>query len=150
MMNKKGSEEIALSYIIYTVLLIVFAVGMFMVVNNHRNGGAVWEDFYAKEVVKMIDNARVGDEIFIDVQKASEIARDNEVPLSSIFTFNNIKNEVCVKLATRRGCYSYFNEVDVIPDTDFGLVTSNGKYVNVLHLNITEVQKKEVVHVGFE
>jgi len=144
-MNKKGSEEIALSYIVYTILLIVFAVGMFAVVNNYRNGGAVWEDFYAKEIVKMIDNARVGDELYIDVQTATEIARGNQIPLSSIFSFNNVKNEVCVKLATRKGCYSYFNEVDVIPDSDFVLTAASGKYVNVLHLNITEVQKKEVV-----
>jgi hypothetical protein len=149
MINKKGSEgEIAFDYIIYTVLLVVFALSMFMVVNNYKSGGAVWEDFYAKEIVKVINNARVGDEITLDVHKATEIAKENEQSFSLIFSFDNQKNEVCVKLGSRKSCYKYFNEVDIIEPQIILAVPSKteNKYVNVLRFNVSEVQKKEVTN----
>jgi len=147
-MNKKAVEgELMFEYIIFIVVILLFAAGMFTVVNNYRNGGAVWEDFYAKEVVKVINNARPGDEIFLDVQKASEIAKKNEQSLSTIFSFDNMHNEVCVKLGQRRGCYSYFNEVDIInPEIKLAVPSvSEGRYVNMLHFNISEVRKENVV-----
>jgi len=148
MINKKATEgELIFDYIIFITVLVLFTAGMFAVINNYKNGAAVWEDFYAKEVVKVINNAKAGDEIFLDVHKATEIAKKNEQSFSSIFLFNNLNNEVCVKIGEKRSCYSYFNDVDIIP---LGIELAvpdkiSGKYVNVLHFNVTEVQKKDEI-----
>jgi len=147
MMNKKAVEgELMFEYVIFIVVILLFVAGMFAVVNNYRNGGQVWTDFYAKEIVKVIDNARPGDEISLDVYKATEIAKKNEQSLSAIFSFNNINNEVCVKLGEKRGCYSYFNEVDIInPEIKLAVPSvSEKRYVNMLHFNISEVRKDEI------
>lgn len=151
MINKRASEgEVIFDYVIFLVLLSLFAFGMFMVVNNYRNGAAVWGDFYVKEVVKVINNAKVGDEIFLDVHRATEIAKKNEQSFSTIFNFDNQKNEVCVKLGNRKECYSFFNDVDIIaPEIKLGVPDKiSGKYVNVLHFNVTENRKAEENNVA--
>ena len=113
-MNKKA--EILMSHVIYTILVVLFTVGMFLVIAQQMNGAAVWEEFYAKEISRIINLAQPEDEITLHIQKATEIAKDNEVrSFSEIFQFNNLENEICVKLSQgRKTCYSYFNEVDVV------------------------------------
>ncbi len=138
-MNRKATVgDIVMDNIVYLIILIIFFVGMLAFVYSKMNGAAVWEDYYAKEIVKVIDLSKPGDEIVLDVHKATEIAQKNKVDFESIFKFDNIKNEVCVKLsAGRASCYGYFNNVDVA-------ITSGNKLiflaepVNRLHISIKE------------
>lgn len=114
-MNKRAETgEIIKETAIYLILLVLFFAGMVYFVFSQRDGAAVWSDIYAKELVKIINLAQIGDEIELDVQKITGIAIKNEVNLDKVFSFENKKKEICVRLSTgRRGCYSYFNDVDV-------------------------------------
>ena len=115
MVNRKAETgDIVMDNIIYLILLILFFVGMLAFVNSKMNGAPLFEDYYAKEIVKIIENSSPGDEIVIDVHKATEIAKKNKIANEEIFSFDNFKNEVCVKLSPgRASCYSYFNDVSV-------------------------------------
>src|SRR3989344_2862680 len=87
--------------VIYLILLIVFFAGMMAFIYSKMNGAAVWEDYYVKEIVKIIDSSRPGDEIIFDVHKATEIAQKNNIPSSKfdrLFIFTNLKNEVLFKI----------------------------------------------------
>lgn len=112
---KDKRAEILMSHVIYIILVVLFAAGIFYVIAQQKNGAAIWEEFYAKEISRIINLAKPGDEILLNVQKATEIARKNELrSFSELFQFNNPENEICVKLSPgRKTCYSYFNEVDV-------------------------------------
>jgi len=91
------------------------------------NGAAIWEDYYAKDVVSVIDSAKPGDVIILDVQKATEIAKKNKITsFEEIFQFDNMKGELCVKLSRgRASCYSYFNNVNVA-------IVHNNKWIHFL------------------
>ena len=140
-MNKRAEEGEGPIYynVIFFVLLAIAFGGYLFYISNQANGAAAWEDYYAKEIVRMINYARPGDNIAIDVQKATEIARKNNVPsFSEIFSFDNINNEVCVKLSLRKkSCYAYFNNVDII-DSEIKL----GVPTNILTFNVVGVQKQ--------
>ena len=114
-MDKKA-ESILEGTIIYIILLILFAAPLAYFVWNQYNGASTWADFYAKEISRVVNLAEPGDEVSIDVQTGTEVAVKNKIPsLNDIFTFDNAKNEICVKLAPgRKSCYYYFNEVDVV------------------------------------
>lgn len=100
----------------YLIIAILFFSGIFYWILQQRNGGAIWEQYYTEEIAKVIDLAKPGDEIVLDVQKATEVARGNGVAsFSDIFSFDNLNNEICVKLnPQRKSCLSYFNNVDVV------------------------------------
>lgn len=137
-MNKKAqSSSMLMNNIIYVIILVIFAVGMMMFIYSKMNGAAVWQDFYAKDIVKMIDSAKPGESFIINVQGATEIAKANKVSdFEKIFQFDNLKNQVCVQLGTgKASCFRYFNEVSIGYD-------ESGKWIalaqpeNMLHFRV--------------
>lgn len=145
-MNKAGMGDLLMSNVIYLILLVVFLAGMLVFLWQYYQGAAVWEDYYAKEIVKVIDFSKAGDEIWLDVHKATEVAKKNRVKsFSEIFEINNPENQVCVKLSKgRKTCYSYFNEVDII-SPELKLAEGRDKNenpVNLFYFKVIDVPKE--------
>lgn len=146
-MNKKAAGNILPDTVVNLIILLLFFLPLFFFVLQQQEGAGIWSDYYAKEIVKVIDFSEPGDEAWIDVHKATGIAKKNEVKsFSEIFRIDNAKNEVCVKLSAGRiTCYNYFSDVDVV-DLDLILgETKNeeGEFVNVLYFKVIESQRGE-------
>ena len=97
-----------------------------------------------KEIVRIIDTAEPGQEVYLDVTLATTIAFKNEKGKSEIFNFDNEGNSVTVSL-TRFGStrFSYFNDVDIV---DWRLEVPSrgaGAEVNRLYFRIVEVQRDD-------
>ena len=148
-MNKKGeSQDLLKGNLVYLILLVIFFVVMLYFVLNEQEGADIWADYYAKEIVKVVDFSKARDGICLDVHKATEIAQENEVEsFSEIFQADNIENEVCVKLSRGvKRCFKYFNNVDVV-NLDLKLIGGKNEEeerVNVLCFDINEARKNEV------
>ncbi len=113
--NRKAEGDQVLGTVVYIILVLLFFIGMFYYVSLQRNGAAASEDFYAKEISKVINFAHPGDQIVFDVQTPTEIAAKSGIKDSKeIFNFDNTNKQVCVKLSAGiRSCYSYFNNVNI-------------------------------------
>ena len=122
-MNRKGEKnELVFSTVVYLIFAAAFVFLLGAFVFQQMNGAGVWEDFYAKEIVKVINLAQQGDEINLDIHKGSVIGKKNEVNFNEMFKIDNEKNEVCVRLsAGRKSCYSFFNDVDVAWEVKLGV-----------------------------
>ena len=137
-MNRRASDNVLMNNAIYIILTVTAFTLTFFIVRSHYNGASTWEEFYSKELTKVINLAEQGDAIILDVHKATEIAIDNEVPFREIFEFDNVNKEVCVKLSKgRKTCYSYFNNVDVV---NYEVKIAQPEK-NVLAFEIREAQK---------
>ena len=137
-MNRKASETLW-DNAIYFILAVIFFSGLMYYILNQKNGASIWEDYYAKEISRVINLAKPGDVITLDIHKATEIAQKNKLSSNSeIFTFDNKNNEICVKLSLgRKKCYSYFNNVDIINQRiEFGVP------INILKFDIWEKQNE--------
>jgi hypothetical protein len=141
-MNKKAKTNLLMNNLTFLIILVVFFVGMMAFVYTKSNGAYVWEDYYAKEIAKIIDLAKPTENVVIDVQKATQVASSNKVPFEGIFSFNNEKGLVCVKLSKGSpGCFSYVNNVTVTYETP-------GKWIylaeptNRLHFKILKKGEK--------
>ena len=135
-MNKKAKTNLLMNNLSYLILLIIFFLGMLAFVYLQSNGAAVWEDYYAKEIVKVVDLSTPGDTIVLDVHKGTGIAKSNQIGYEEIFQFDNLNHEVCVKLSKgRASCFSYVNNVTVTFD-DTGKWISFAEPVNRLHFKI--------------
>ncbi|MEK6820659.1 MAG: hypothetical protein AABX71_03025 [Nanoarchaeota archaeon] len=75
-MNKRG--KILVSNIIFIVLTVLFFALLFIFVAWKSSGAAVYEEAYAKQIALLIDEAKPGTEISLDVSKLSEQARKNK------------------------------------------------------------------------
>jgi len=132
---------------IYILLEIIFFMLMLYWVVGFQDGAALWEDFYAKEITRLVNTAEPGDEVSLDVSPVTKIAFSNGVPKSDIFNFNNVNNFVTVKLTPRGGTsFSFFRDVDVV-NWDIRLV-SGGAETNRLYFKIVEVQKEGLDEVS--
>ncbi|MBM3233058.1 hypothetical protein FJZ18_02740 [Candidatus Pacearchaeota archaeon] len=109
--GKRGASDILHSTIAFIFILLLFTFGMWYYIYQQKSGASVWEDYYAKQLTIVMNSARPGDIIVLDVHKATEIAQKASVSFESIFLISD--QETCVRLSQgRKTCYSFFNRVD--------------------------------------
>ena len=140
-MLKKGSAgdnvlNWNLTYFVFGGIL--FFSGLVWVV-GFQDGAAKWEDFYVKEIARVVDSAGVAEEAYIDVTPAVAIALKRKVPINDIFKFDNERNIITVKLSPQSGTsFRYFNEIGVL---NGGVELSSGSSnTNRLHIQFVEVK----------
>jgi len=145
-MDKKGGigDKVLKVNFVYIVLLVFFVFLFAIFLWQQMNGAGVWEDYYSKEITKVVNLAEPGDEITLDVHKATEIAIKNDVAsFSEIFEFDNANNRICVKLSqARRSCYSYFNDVDIV-GAEIELAQGENLDTNLLKFKVVKKLKGE-------
>lgn len=114
-MNKRAAiSDVMISNIIFLLLLAMFMGTVVYFSVSQKDGAGVWADFYAKEIVKVVDGSLVGEEIIIEFQDAYAVAHKNAVSLDKIVTFDNEGNLVCVQLTFgNERCFRYYNDVDI-------------------------------------
>lgn len=137
-MDKRGDADNVLSEnLIYIILFILFFFGMLFFVWGYDDGVVLLEDLYVKEISRIIDVSEPGAEVYLDVTKATELAQRKGQSFSSMFRFDNVKNEVIVSLRPGGGkAFSFFNDVDVV-DVDLKL-TSGDAETNRLYFRIVK------------
>lgn len=132
MENKKAVLK---ANVIYIILAVACVATLSIFIWDQMSGASTWADYYAKEISRVVNNAEPGQKITLDVHKATEIARGNEITnFEECFEFDSTENEVCVRLAQgRKTCYTYFNNVEV---TNKNIIL--GRPVNLLEFEIGE------------
>ncbi len=141
-LNKKGDMEILSNQIIFLIIAVLVFAGLFWYVSGLRNAAWIWEEYYSKEIVNVINLGERGDKLEIDVTKATSIAKKNEVrSFSEVFTFDNSQNDFCVKLSQGgKSCYKWFNDLDVVElDIKFGVGNEGG---NILIFKLVEADRE--------
>lgn len=127
-MNKRANTDIAMDSIIYLVLCLFLFLGLLWFVNSYSHGSAFYEDFYSKELVSIINNAKPGMEFKIDITPLAVAAFDNGKPLKDIILIDNVNNQIIVSSRLSAGTsFGFFNDVDVVDwsvDSPSGSATS--------------------------
>jgi hypothetical protein len=131
-MNKKA---VLVSNVIYIAILVGAMALLGAFIYNQSNGASIWEDYYAKELTRIVNTAEPGENVTLDIHKATEIAGKNGISdYETTFEFHNQKNEICVRLSkNQKDCYSYFNDVDI---TEYKIIY--GRPINLLTFEIKE------------
>ncbi len=101
--------------IIFIFLFLVAFIPLFYFVTGYQDGATFWEDFYAKQITYMINNAEPGMEFEIDLSKLSKIALENGKDYRSIVSIDNINNIVFVSVREGAGTsFRFFKDLDVV------------------------------------
>jgi hypothetical protein len=109
-MNKHA--QLPLEETIFIVLNIIFFGALLYFVVAASSGALVYENVYAKQTALLIDQAKPGTVITLNVKDAYDISKKNEISLNNIFWVEG--NNVYVKLSSRKAFrYPFFSDVKV-------------------------------------
>lgn len=117
MKHKKASEQL-IGTLVFTILVIVFSIGLGYVIIRPGSNASLYEQVFAKQIALTIDKSDTGMEIEIPIDKAYEIARKNRFN-GNIVVIDNYENKITVRLINNKGYeYYFFNNVNVIWNLD--------------------------------
>jgi len=109
-MKKRG--QILVENIIFIVLNLIFLTILILFIYSKSGAEAVIEEKYAKQISLLIDSAKPGMIIHLNMEDAIEKANDNNWDKNKIVSING--NTVTVKLReSGENSYSFFNDVKV-------------------------------------
>src|SRR3989344_1779803 len=116
-LNRKRAASPVIENVIFIVLNIMFFAMMIFFVVRAGSGASVLEQAYAKQAALIIDNAKPGMSIFIEMEDALKVAKKNGVKTENIARIDAKENKIMIKLS-QRGAFSYqfFNDADVSVD----------------------------------
>ncbi len=115
-MDKKGA--VLMENVVFIILNILFITILILFLLRQGQGAVVLEQSYAKQIALLIDSAKPGMTMVLDMEKAKKLAEKNGIDFEDIVIKAN--NVITVKLSEKGGySYSFFNDVDVslYPDT---------------------------------
>lgn len=116
-MKKRG--VILAENVIFIVLNLVFLAMLILFLAKQGGGVIIVEQTYAKQIALLIDSAKPGMTIRLNMEKVKKLTDKNKMDFSEAVKING--NVVSVKLTKDSGYeYSFFNDVDAsaYPDVD--------------------------------
>ena len=112
MKKKSKKAAILMENVIFIILNILFLAILILFLFRQGQGAILLEQSYAKQIALLIDSAKPGMTMILDMGKAKDLAEKNGIEFKDIVI--NANNIITVKLSDKGGySYSYFNNVDV-------------------------------------
>ncbi len=115
-MNKKGMDVLT-EHVIFIILVIIFFTSMFVFVFRTGTRASLLEESYANQIALIIDKAKIGTSVDLDVSNLYSTADKNKFNL--ILNINNDEKYVEVKLAPGKGTkHIFFSGNNVVWNLD--------------------------------
>jgi len=121
--NKKG--EILVENIIFILLNVIYLSILIIFLLKQGSGAVFLEDSYSKNIALLIDSARPGMIMKLNLQELKDVSDKNAIPFSDVVKIS--ENYVTVKLSDKGGkSYHFFNSINATAYPDN---TNPGIYV---------------------
>jgi hypothetical protein len=131
-MKKKGT--ILVENIVFIILNVLFLSVLVIFLIKQGSGAIVLEQAYSKQITMLIDSARPGMIIKLDMEKGRKLAEEKGIDFNSVVKITG--NTVKVRLSEKGGyTYSFFNDVSVASSA---LRDNKGKYTGMYMFTIKE------------
>jgi len=112
--NKKAVEMLMNNVIIIVIIAVFFAF-MFLFVGRAGAQVTIAEQTYAKQIALLIDNAKIGTIIDLDISELKIISEKNRKELDNAIIINNQDGKVRVALTSKGGYeFEFFNNADIL------------------------------------
>tara|TARA_Y100000034_G_scaffold124490_1_gene172722 strand:+ start:1318 stop:1731 length:414 start_codon:yes stop_codon:yes gene_type:complete len=127
-MKKRG--QILVENVVFIILNLIFLTILILFIYSKSGSEALLEEKYAKQIALIIDSAKPGMEIHLNMEDAIEKAKSKDFDAKKIVSVEG--NNVIVKLREKGGySYSFFNDVELETVYPIDINTNdNKKYDN--------------------
>ncbi len=114
--NKKGVDDLLFMTLAFLFFVTVFGLSVLYFASHSKNAAVLQEEIYAKKIALIIDSARPGTKVILDVSELVDIKEKNKYASTSpIIHIDNDGHWIQVNLGVKGGItYSYFNDVHVV------------------------------------
>lgn len=122
----KKKAELLVGNVVYIILNLVFLAILILFIMKQGAGAVVLEQSYAKQIALLIDSAKPGMVLKINMEDAKELAESNNIAFLQTVKIED--NLVIVQLSQKGGySYSFFNDVAVTayPDEEYFIISVN-------------------------
>jgi len=114
-LKDKKATDLLNNTIVFLLLNVVFFGIMFGFVARAGSGATVTEQIYAKQIALIIDQAKPGTDININIEEVYELADKNKFSRQNVIKIDNENNKVHVQIAEGRGySYNFFSSADIV------------------------------------
>lgn len=108
--NKRGN--ILTENIVFIILNIIFITILFLFIFRQGEGAVILEESYSKQIALLLDSAKPGMIIKLNMDKGINLAEKNKLNVDKLVTIS--ENVVTVKFSEKGGySYSFFNDIDI-------------------------------------
>jgi hypothetical protein len=132
MFNKRGKQgKILLETIIFIVLNLIFLSSVFVFARTKASDASFYQEVYAKQIALLIDNARPGTNIILDITEF-----EKRIPNSRV-VINNIKKQVEISGKDKDFTHPFLTSNQIEFETEHGkliLKVFSSKPTNVENL----------------
>ncbi|MBU0907278.1 MAG: hypothetical protein KKD18_06170 [Nanoarchaeota archaeon] len=109
LLNKKG-ERLITGTVIFVILNLTVIIVLIVAVSRSGSGASLSEEAYAKQIALLIDAAKPGTTLNIDITEIYLLARDNNINPNVFISCET--NEVYVRAAPGQGYrFNFFTEL---------------------------------------
>ena len=111
-MRKKGS--ILTENVVFIILNLIYLTILVVFLLRYSTGLNLVEESYSKQIALILDSAKPGMEIYLNMEDALNLAKEKwgEIYLDKIIQIR--ENIVTVKLSEKSGhSYSFFNDIEI-------------------------------------
>ncbi len=120
MFKKRNNHgKVLMENVVFIILNVMFLMILVLFISKSGQGASLLEETYSKQISLLIDSAKPGMTIVLNMEKAREIAEKNGLEFEEIiFSRDNL---ITVKLDENSGhSYSYFNKINInlYPDSE--------------------------------
>ena len=126
MIIRSRNGTILIENLVFLILNVLFLIILILFILRQGDGAILVEQSSAKQIALLIDSAKPGMVIKLNMKKSKEIAEENNIDFEDIVSIEG--NIVRVKLSENGGYeYSFFNDVQVNfrPDQDDNYFSTN-------------------------
>jgi len=128
-MNRRG--EVLIENVIFILLNLIFLSILVAFLLKQGSGAIIMEEAYAKQLALVVDSARPGEIIQVNMEDALKLTSESGFAFDKVLSFNN--SEARVQLSSKGGySYHYFNNVEA---SAFPLI-ENGEYTGMYTVTI--------------
>jgi len=114
-LKDKRGVDLLNNTIVFLLLNVVFFGIMFGFVARAGSGATVTEQVYAKQIALIIDQAKPGTILNINIEEIYELADENKFSRQKVIEIDNENNKVHVRIAEGKGYfYNFFSSADVV------------------------------------
>ena len=112
-LNKRGLSVVA-GLVIFLVLNLIFLVAIFLAISRVEIGAPLYEEAYAKQIGLLLDGAKKGTIINVDLSELYQIGQKNN--LKPVVSLDCERNEVFVQVTRGKGYrYQFFTDLEDCP-----------------------------------
>ena len=124
----KKAIEILMNNVISIMVILVFFTAMFLFVSRAEAQVTIAEQTYAKQIALLIDNAKSGTIIDLDISELKTITEKNKIALNKAIVIDNKQGKVRVALTSKGGYeFEFFNSNDILWS-----ITENNLHMEVI------------------